>query len=136
MLMLGLHALPVLSYQGARQTRWPFLTWAMYARSYPAGPVEIVTRQLIVTSRSGASRQISQYDVGLTISAFNNNYLAPVSRGDSAAARWLIDRLNATGGDSVVELRLQTIRYRMIEPGVATDTLPPLIYRATPTGAR
>jgi hypothetical protein len=136
LLVLGLHALPVLSYQGARQTRWPILTWAMYARSYPAGPIEIVTRELIMVPRSGPSRAISQYDVGLTWPAFNNNYLAPLSRGDSAAARWLIDRLNTTGPDSVAELRLQTIRHRLVEPGVATDTLPPQVYPATPSAAR
>jgi hypothetical protein len=134
--MLGLHALPVLSYQGARQTRWPFLTWAMYARSYPAGPIEVETRQLVATWRSGASRAVTQYDVGLSWPAYNNGYLAPISRGDSAAARWVIGRLNRFGGDSVAEIRMQTIRYRLIDPGVATDTLPVLVYPTSPSAAR
>jgi hypothetical protein len=130
LLVLGLHALPVLSYQGVRQTRWPFLTWAMYARSYPAGPIEVVLRRLVVTSHNGATREISQRDVGLSSPAFKNNYLAPISRGDSTAARWLIDQLDRIGPDSVAELRLETTRYRLVDPGVAVDTLPPLRFPA------
>ena len=42
LLILGLHAIPVLWYQGERQTRWPFLAWAMYARSFPPGPPVLV----------------------------------------------------------------------------------------------
>jgi hypothetical protein len=136
LVVIGLHALPVLSYQGARQNRWPFLTWAMYARSYPAGPVEVDIRELVAVSPSGGRREIVQKNVGLSTPTFNNNYLAPFSRGDTAAARALINRLNRAGGDSVVQLRLETYRYRLVDPGVATDTLTPIVFPATPTAAR
>ena len=134
--MLGLHALPVLSYQGARQDRWPFLTWAMYARSYPAGPIDVDIRQLVAVTASGNRRVIVQKNVGLSTPTFNNNYLAPFGRGDTAAGRSLIDRLNRAGGDSVVQLRLETYRYRLVDPGVAKDTLTPIVFPATPTAAR
>lgn len=128
LLVLGLHVLPVVSYQGVRQTRWPFLTWAMYARSYPPGMIDMVTRKLIAISPRGMQREVSYRDVGLSLPAFNNNYLESFARGDSAAAEWLIDRLNRVGSDSVTELRLGVIRYRLTDSGVAVDTLPDMVY--------
>jgi hypothetical protein len=136
LLILGLHALPVLSYQGQRQTRWPFLAWAMYAESYPPGPIEAVTRRLVATSRHGRSRPIVYRDVGLTSPGFSSNYLQPLGRGDSSAARRLVDRLNRLGPDSIAQLRLETIRYRMVDSGVAVDTLPVVVYSADPPATR
>jgi hypothetical protein len=136
LLILGLHALPVLSYQGTRQTRWPFLAWAMYAQSYPPGPIEAVTRRLVATSRHGTSRPIAYRDVGLTSPGFSSNYLQPLGRGDTSAARRLVDRLNRLGPDSVAQLRLETIRYRMVDSGVAVDTLPVVVYSANPQATR
>lgn len=132
LLILGLHALPILSYQGVRQTRWPFLLWAMYAQSTPPGPIEALTRQLVATSREGTRRVITSKDVGLTLPGFASNYLAPFSRGDTSAARWLVDRLNRLGPDSIAELRLETTRSRLVDSGIALDTLPPVVFPAAP----
>ena len=41
--IIALHAVPVLSYERGRQTRWPFLSWTMYAKSFPPGPITMAT---------------------------------------------------------------------------------------------
>ena len=130
--VLGLHALPVLSYQGLRQTRWPFLAWAMYARSYPPGPIEADLRELVAVSPDGTRHEVDPRDVGLSGPAFRTNYLGPFSRGDTTAGRWLVDRLNRLGADSVVQVRLEAVRYRLVDgdPGVAVDTLDVVAYPA------
>jgi hypothetical protein len=136
LLVLGLHALPVLSYQGNRQTRWPILAWAMYAQSIPPGPIEAENRELIAISRHGTSRVVRYREVGLSSPGFASAYLAPLSRGDTSAARRLIDRLNRLGPDSVAELRLVIARYRLVDSGVAVDTLPVAVFPAAPQATR
>ena len=128
--VLALHALPVVSYQGARQTRWPFLVWAMYAQSYPPGPIQVDFRQLVAVSPDGARHEVDESDVGLSRPSFRNNYLAPLTRGDTTAGRWLVDRLNRLRPNSVTQVRIQTVRYRLVDgdPGVAVDTLPVVAY--------
>jgi hypothetical protein len=136
LLVLGLHALPVLSYQGMRQTRWPFLVWAMYAQSYPAGPVETLRWRLFATSREGRTREITSDDVGLSGPGFKVSYVARFARGDMPTGRWLFDRLNAVGPDSVTQLRLETIRYRLVDSGITADTLPVVVYPPNPQPTR
>ena len=51
LLIIGLHAVPVVFYQGERQTRWPFLAWAMYSQSYPAGPITVAKRPKVRVPR-------------------------------------------------------------------------------------
>ena len=137
LLVLALHALPVLSYQGAQQTRWPFLVWAMYARSTPPGPIQVFMYQLFAISPQGTTRRITSKEVGLSTPAFNGLYIGPFSRGDTSAGRWLVDRLNRIGPDSVVQIRLETHKYRLTDPGIAVDTLPSVVFPpATPSATR
>lgn len=136
LLVLGLHALPVLSYQGVRQTRWPFLLWAMYAQSYPPGPIQALSRRLVATSPQGTTRQISNKDVGLSRPVFRGTYLQRFGRGDTSAARWLVDRLNQVGPDSVTELRLETLRYQLVDSGITAETLPVVVYPPKPQATR
>lgn len=131
LVIVGLHALPVLSYQGAQQTRWPFLTWAMYAQSYPPGPIQAFVRQLVAVSADGTTRPITSHDVGLTVPALESRFVRPWSRGDTAAGRWLVDRLNRVGPDSIAQLRLESLRYRLVHSGIAVDTLPAVVYPAS-----
>jgi hypothetical protein len=131
LLVLGLHAIPVLFYQGVRQTRWPFLLWAMYAQSTPPGPIQALTRRLYAVTPGGTAREITSVDVGLTLPGFASNYLAPISRGDTAAGRWVINRLHQVGMDSVVQLRLVTARSTLVDTGIAVDTLPVVVYPPT-----
>ncbi len=135
LLVLGLHALPVLSYQGLRQTRWPFLAWAMYAKSYPPGPIEATTRRLIGTTASGKEEEVTAHGAGLPGPAFRNAYIAPLWRGDSAPAYELIHRLNRERADPVVQLRLEGERQVLTDTGVVTEVLPEAVYRADPSAS-
>jgi hypothetical protein len=108
----------------------------MYAQSYPAGPIEAFVRRLVAVSASGTTRPINYKDVGLTVPALESRYIRPWSRGDTSAGRWLVDRLNRVGPDSVAQLRLKTLRYRLVASGIAVDTLPDLVYVPTPRDTR
>ena len=129
-LVIGLHALPVLSYQGHRQTRWPFLAWAMYARSYPPGPIQVVQRSIVATTAAGEEQEITPYLVGLSKPAFRNAYLVPLAKEDSAAARELLGRINADRQVPFVRLRLGGIQSTLADTGVVRDSLPVFVYRA------
>ena len=131
LLVLALHGLPVLSYQGAQQTRWPFLVWAMYAQSTPPGPIEAFMYQWLAISPHGMTRKLSAKDVGLSSSALGSRVTRPISRGDTSAGRWLLDRVNRLAPDSVAQVRLETFRYRLVESGIAVDTLPAIVYPPT-----
>jgi hypothetical protein len=136
LLLLGLHALPVLSYQGYRQTRWPILAWAMYARSIPAGPIEVTMRTIIQTTADGRHQEVSEKYVGLSGPTFRNMFLVPLANGDSSAARALLARIAARQTEPVVELRLETTRYRLVDTGVVRITSPAMIYPASPSPSR
>ena len=136
LLVIGLHALPVLSYQGERQTRWPFLAWAMYARAYPPGPVVVVMPRLIATSVSGKEREITAQEVGLPGPAYNKTYLGPLAKGDSTSAFELIHRLNRTGDDPVVQVRVEGDRVILADTGVVKEALPLVTYRADASASR
>ncbi|HEY7480355.1 MAG TPA: hypothetical protein VH680_07575 [Gemmatimonadales bacterium] len=136
LLILGLHAVPVLSYQGMRQTRWPFLTWAMYAKAYPPGPIQTMNRFLIGTTLRGQKEEVTPRLVGLTKPSFRNMYINPLYRGDSALAGELISRLNRGRDDPFVELRTIGTRYAIADTGVVTEQLPVFVYRAEPSAMR
>jgi hypothetical protein len=131
-LVLALHALPVLSYQGVRQTRWPFLAWAMYAKSYPPGPIVVTIRRIFGVSTDGRRREVTPYLVGLSGPAFRNTYLLPLENGDSAVARRLGNTVNREGRDIMAQLRLETTQYRLVDSGVVVDTAPPVTFPVTP----
>jgi hypothetical protein len=135
--VLALHGLPVLLYQGAQQTRWPFLVWAMYAQSSPPGPIEAFMYEFVAMSPHGKARKLSNKDVGVSFAALGSRVTRPMSRGDTSAGRWLLDRVNRLGPDSAVQIRLETYRYRLVESGIAVDTLPAIMYPpSTPGTAR
>ena len=67
LLVLGLHAIPVISYQGHRQTRWPFLAWAMYARSWPPGPIQTMDRALVGRTAAGTEEEVTAWLAGLPV---------------------------------------------------------------------
>ena len=136
LLIIGLHAVPVLFFQGERQTRWPFLAWAMYSRSYPPGPITVAKRRLVATLASGKEEEVTAPFVGLPSPAFREIYIAPLWNGDSAPAYELIQRLNRERRDPVVRLRLEDVRQTLAGTGVVMDTLPALIYQARPSGSK
>lgn len=132
LLVIGLHALPVLSWQGYRQTRWPILSWAMYAKSYPPGPVYVLTRRIIATAESGREEEITARLLGLPFPAFRNAYVVPMSRHDSTAPRALLDRLNESRSDRVVAVRLEQVRSTLTDTGVVQEELPVIRYGESP----
>ena len=136
LLVIGLHAVPVLSYQGERQTRWPFLAWAMYARSYPPGPIVVVMARLIATTAGGKEEEISSRQVGLPGPAYYKTFVGPVSKGDSTAAFELIRRLNRERDDPVVQVRIEGDRVILADTGVVKEALPVVTYRAEPSASR
>jgi hypothetical protein len=136
LLVIGLHALPVLSYQGEHQTRWPFLAWAMYARSYPPGPVVVVMARVIATSASGKEKGVTATDVGVPGPAYNKMYLGPLAKGDTTSALELIHRLNRRRDDPVVQVRLEGDRVILADSGVVNEPLPVVTYRAGPSATR
>lgn len=136
LLIIGLHAVPVLSYQGGRQTRWPFLAWSMYARSYPPGPITMEQRHLIAITASGREEEADGRLVGIPGAAFRNQYVTPLWRGDSTPAYELIERLNRGRKDPVIRLRLEGVRQTLVDTGVVKEPLPVLTYQTRPSGSR
>jgi len=129
-LVIGLHALPVLSYQGHRQTRWPILAWAMYARSYPPGPIQVVQRSIVAATATGEEQEITPHVVGLSKPAFRNAYLVPLAKQDSAAARELLHRLNVQRDVPFVRLTLGGVQSTLSDTGVVRDSFPLIVFRA------
>jgi hypothetical protein len=136
LLVIGLHAVPVLFWQGGHQTRWPFLAWSMYARSYPPGPITVARRRFIAIFASGKEAKVTAKLVGLPRPAFQETYIAPLWMGDSTPVYELIRVLNRERNDPVVRLRLEGERQTLVDTGVVVETLPVVTYQAHPSGSR
>jgi hypothetical protein len=136
LLAIGLHAVPVVFYQGQRQTRWPFLAWAMYAKSLPPGPIETKQRRLVGITQSGVEEALSAPLVGVTRSTYGRTYIQPMWAGDSSAARQLVARLNPGREDPFVAVRLEGETYTVTDTGVVKAPFSPIVYRVDTSGAR
>ena len=130
LVVLGLHLVPIVSYQGHRQTTWPFLAWAMYARAYPPGPVRTMNRDLVGTTSAGEEEPVTPRLIGLSRDAFRNGYVNPLYRGDSSTALELITRLNRGRTVPIVALRTDGKVFTLSDTGVVIETLPVIVYRA------
>jgi hypothetical protein len=129
-LVIGLHALPVISYQGNRQTRWPFLSWSMFAQPVPPGPIQM-TRRFIYGFTAGARRElITASLVGINQSTYGRGFVRPMAQGDTAVAQRLFRRLNDRRDDPFVELRVETEVSTLVGDSVVKQSLPPVSYRA------
>jgi len=136
LLVIGLHAVPVLSYQGNRQTRWPILAWAMYARPIPPGPIEMRRRRIFGLTSSGQEELVTTRLVGTNRAALRNTYLNPMSLGDSTTAQQLLRVLNRGRSDPFVEVRLEGERHFISGDSLATEKLPALTYKLNPSELR
>lgn len=134
--VIALHAVPILSYQGYRQTRWPILAWAMYAKSYPPGPVQTERRHLIGVTRGGRRLEITAWRAGVPLPAMGKAFVRPLMQGDSARATELFRRLNQSQPDPVIEIRVEQERYAVSDTGLVTEALPVISYYAAPPTAR
>jgi hypothetical protein len=136
LLMVGLHALPVILRQGEHQTLWPFLAWAMYKDSRPAGPVQAEERLLFGVTAKGAREEVAWPMTGLSRPALGRNVIQPMLAGDSSSARDLINRVNVGRDDPFVEVLLEVDRYTISDTGLVKERLPVIAYRVSSTGAR
>jgi hypothetical protein len=135
LLIIGLHAVPVL-YRAEQDTLWPFLHWAMYKESHPAGPVKANKRQLIAISAQGEQAIVTPPLVGLSSFVLQRRYVRPWAKGDTAAAQALIDRLNTLRPDPIVELRMESTTYTVTDTGLVKQSNPPVTYRARHSASR
>lgn len=133
LLVIGLHAVPVLSYQGHRQNRWPFLAWAMYAKSQPPGPIQTMNRRIIATTSKGERQEVTAHLLGVRRPVLRNNYIQTLWVGDSSAARHLFRQLNRGRDDPFVELRVEGERFTVTDTGVAKEALRGILYRVEPS---
>jgi hypothetical protein len=136
LLAVGLHALPVLSYQGNRQTRWPIMAWAMYAKPIPPGPIQMRKRRIFALTSGGKRELVTPALAGVNKGALTMTYLQPMWLGDSARAHHLLHRLNRERADSFVELRIEGEQYTLVGDSVVTEEFPVVTYRVNPRQPR
>lgn len=135
-LVIGLHALPVVSYRGHRQSTWPFLAYAMYAASFPPGPIATNERRLIGTTAAGDTVWLTPLVVGISGPAMVKSYLRPLSMGDSATAARLFQRINARRHVPLVTIRLEGERSTLTDTGVVVDPYPTVTYHLAGSAPR
>jgi hypothetical protein len=128
-LVILLHAAPLL-YRAERKTMWPFLDWAMYKDSRPAGPIRAYKKRIMGITARGQRESVTTDLTGVSITSFNMLYLQPMWTRDSSAARQLLRRLNRERQDSFVELRLESETYTVTDSGVVKEENPVITYRA------
>jgi hypothetical protein len=136
LLALGLHALPVLSYEGNRQARWPILAWAMYAKAIPPGPIEMKRRRIVGVTSDGEKELITPRLAGVSRTALLTQYLKPMWLGDSAAAQRLLSRVNRDRQDLFVEIRIEGEKYSLVGDSVLREEFPATIYKLNPSDSR
>jgi hypothetical protein len=136
LLVLLLHAVPVVDYKGHRQTTWPILAWAMYAKSMKPGPIETTKRRATVSTSTGDSQVVTGRVIGLNRPALNHLFIVPMWRGDSSVAEKFLRRLNRHRDEPFVAIRIDGTKYMLVGDAVVTEPLPPVSYRvnASTTG--
>lgn len=130
LLIVGLHALPVLSYQRNRQSRWPILSWTMYAKSFPPGPIQTTRRRIMGRTLNGKTDELTARYVGMSGPGLGTWYIQPLWTGDSAAAQQLLSRLNRDREDPFVEVWVEGERYTLSDSGVVKEDLHGTTFRA------
>jgi hypothetical protein len=134
-LAVGLHAVPILLRPGVQQTTWPWLTWAMYKDSRPAGPIVGERRRLLGVTESGRRIRIDEDSVGLSKFVVTRTFLRPWLLGDTTAASRLFAHLNQQRRDPLVEVLLSVETYTVTDTGTAVRKRT-LSYEPDITGAR
>ena len=134
-LAVGLHAVPIALRQRQNQTTWPWLTWAMYKDSRPAGPIVGERRRLSGVTEAGRPVTIDEDSVGLSKFVVNRVFYRPWLLGDTTAAPRLFAQLNQRRRDPLVEIRLSVETYTVTDSGTAVRKQT-LSYEPDVTGAR
>jgi hypothetical protein len=105
-LVIGLHAAPVVFYQGGAQTYWPFLAWAMYKNSRPPGPIQARRTRLVGITADGTEHRIGTRDVGLPRHVVRDFFTDSLRGNNAALAQQFMRRLNRHRKDPFVEVRV------------------------------
>lgn len=132
-LVLGLHAVPLL-YRPERGTLWPFMVWAMYKHSRPAGDVQVNQRHILAVTAAGTRDTVTPHRLGLSVTVLDQRYHRPLMAGDTTVIPSLFERLNRDRTDPYVELRLVSEIWTVTDSGLVRRENPVERYRAP--GAR
>jgi hypothetical protein len=121
LLAVALHAVPILHNERQNQTTWPWLKWAMYKDSRPAGPVVGERRRLWGVTESGRQVRIDEDSAGLSRFVVNRAFIVPWLRGDTTAASRLFAHLNQRRADPLGKIRLSIETYTVTDTGMAVQ---------------
>jgi len=133
LLVIGLHAVPAI-YPAERDTLWPFMVWAMYKHSRPAGPVRANRRHILAVTASGVRDTVTPHLLGLSITVLDQRYHRPLMSGDTSVVPGLFQRLNRGRSDPYVELHLESETFTVTDTGLARQRNPVVIHRAAAIG--
>lgn len=136
LLVIGLHAVPVVLDRGNRQILWPFMVWAMYKDSRPPGPITMWKSRIVGVTANGDSVGVTRSLLGVSSFALVRMYTRPLLMGDSAVAQQLISQLNRQRQDPVVELRVNRETYTATDTGIVRKDDPTISYRPHPSRSR
>ena len=128
-LVIGLHAVPVI-HSAERGTLWPFMVWAMYKHSRPAGPVEVNQRRILAVTASGARDTVTPHLLGVSITVLDQRYHRPLMSGDPTVVPALFERLNRWRTDPYVALQLESETYTVTGTGLERRDNPIVTYQA------
>jgi hypothetical protein len=130
LLVVGLHAIPVMFRKGRNQGSWPFLMWSMYKDSRSAGPIEARETRIIGLTSTGATELLTPHLIGLPRATVRELYLKKMMASDSSAARQLFSRVNANRKEPVVEIRIVSNTIALTDSGIVRRIKPVLTFRA------
>jgi len=134
-LAVALHAVPIALRQRQYQTTWPWLAWAMYKDSRPAGPIVGERRRLSGVTETGRPVRIDEDSAGLSRFVVNRTFVMPWLQGDTTAAPRLFAHLNQQRRDPLVEISLSVETYTVTDSGMSVRKRT-LNYEPDVTGAR
>jgi hypothetical protein len=129
LLIIALHAVPALN-RDLKKRVWPFLDWAMYKDSRPAGPIQAKKKRIVGLTLKGQKEEVTPFLVGSSGFALQALYEQPMWNGDSSAAQRLFRRVNLKREDPFVEFRLESATYTVTDTGVVEEDNPVVTYRA------
>jgi hypothetical protein len=128
-LVIALHAVPVI-HSAERGTLWPFMVYAMYKHSRPAGPVEVNQRCLLAVTASGQRDTVTDRLLGVSVTVLDQRYHRRLMTGDTSVVPAIFERLNRGRTDPYVELDLVSETYTVTDTGLERRENPVVTYRA------
>ena len=134
-LVVCLHGVPVVLRERPNPTTWPWLPWAMYKDSRPAGPIVAERRRLSGVTESRQTVTVEEDSAGLSRFVVNRTFVRPWLLGDTTAAPRLFAHLNERRQDRFVELRLSVETYTITDAGMNVRRRT-LDYKPDVTGGR